>query len=64
MKIQTIIMVPENDSEPEKEFKIDNLLYQPVNTVIIKEREFPEWTQYDEFYPEGWLVRTIWLKED
>jgi hypothetical protein len=43
--------------------RIDDFLYQPTSTIIIKDIEYHKYNMYDEFDCENWLVRKIWLKE-
>lgn len=58
-KTQTLIMLPNHDVAK----RLDDLLYQPLNCIIINDVEYHKWNQYDEFDCEGCLVRKIWLKE-
>jgi hypothetical protein len=57
-KTQTLIILP--DGEVVK--RIDNFLYQPLNCIVINDKEWHVWNQYDEFDFDGWLIRNIWLK--
>jgi len=43
--------------------RIDNFLYQPLNTIIINDIEYHKFNMYDEFNCDNWLVRKIWLKQ-
>ena len=58
-KTQTLIMYPNGDVAK----RMDDFLYQPTTTIIIKDIEYRKYNMYDEFDCEDWLVRKIWLKE-
>jgi|TARA_R110000782_G_scaffold144626_1_gene237465 hypothetical protein len=58
-KTQTLIMYPNADVAK----RMDDFLYQPLKTIIIKDVQYTKYHMYDEFDCENWLVRKIWLEE-
>jgi len=59
-KSQTLIWYPDGTIAK----RIDNYLYHPMNSITIDGQEWTMWDIYDEFDMEGWLVRTILLKNN
>lgn len=56
MKLQTLIY-----SENENLLKrMDDILYEPKDVIIIDNEQYEKWLIYDEF--EDWLVRKIYLQ--
>jgi hypothetical protein len=58
MKTQTLIFTPEGNVA----VRIDDFLYQPSSTIIVNDKQYDKYNQYDEIGLDGWLVRKIELR--
>ena len=59
-KVQTLIYYPDGTVAK----RIDDFLYQPIkDELIIKGKVWRIFSQTDEIYLEGWLVRKLELTQ-
>jgi len=59
-KVQTLIYYPDGTVAK----RIDDFLYQPIkDELIIKGKAWRIFSQTDEIYLEGWLVRKLELTQ-
>jgi len=58
IKLQTLLIYENGDIA----LRIDDMIYQPVDSIMIEGVVYTHWSQYDE-YADGYLVRNIHLTE-